>query len=769
MGTRVTVLVLSSVVVTCSSTSSQPEAGVDSTEEVEKQDDRCPEPRTQFLPQQDAPEHLLVVDTTQMDRADLLLLTSLQGNVNRTKPRIYAINGPNDGQGLWLDDYERMYGITHEEAPPLLELVAQFGSEVNGVIVNDPDFFESISLATTLAGIHGALVVEPRHLEEPTIAALPVVEDLRGKWTDATAMYGWMLQELWPQANQQTIAAQSPETLDGWLGKGGADLRDYLIANRIFTFYRSPQGDEREMLETIMDAIPDDLPVLGYLSIDGAEEIAAQTVLNERNKWLIPTHNSQNLSVHSGVPADIESLSRLAANPRPGPPLSREDIESHLIVTAALTDYDNYQVPLESGRIFWDHPARGTVPLSWGIPGTALTLAPGMVEYYYQTRSPNDSFVLPTSLGYFTPSVYRNLDWIAAETTKTMCALGLDVMYPLDSINGLTAFSQVYRDSLVPFTKDFEMRGFFLNYFPTEERCCVTGPAEVPFCYTATGYGDQQGAIGRRIEEALALRREGEPSFLFLGLNGWRYGPEQVLREYEALDPAAAAHVKWVTQEQFFEAIRTTYQDSVQGCSAPQPLDSTCPATEVPCAADDDIERNLTGTSVVLDPLAGVFECPKGLGTILGALLPRGSIPPLLFGFQEQDGHELKVVGAFAVDGNPPWEQNLAQPSLSIPEPADFSCNPYVVLEVAQLVAEVSGFSFNINNLRITGKLDSAGNLSEGTLAGVIDPGPFKEQFGINPCDLGDRVCNRAGLIELMITGLTGQGSEVAVVEVTES
>lgn len=734
--------------------------------------DRCSEPPTQFLPQQGTPDHLLVVDTTQLDTGDGLLLLTLQGNVNRTKPRIYAINGPTDGQALWLDDYETMYGITHETAPPLMDLVAQFSEELAGVIIIDPDFYDSINLATTLAGIHGALVVFPKHLDQLTIAALPVIEDLRGKWDDAEAMYDWMMKELWPQTNQKTIAALRPKTMDGWLGDGGADLRDYLVANRIFTFYRSPVGDEKEMLASIMDAIPDNLPVLGYLSIDGAEEIAAQKILNERSKWLIPTDNTQNLSVHSGVPANIESLRDLAPNPAPEPALGLEEIESHLVLTAALSDYDNYQVPLHVGRHFWDQSTRGTLPLTWGIPGTALTLAPGMVEYFYSTRTPNDDFMLPTALGYFTPSLYEDLDWIAAETTKAMCELGLDVMYPLDSINGMAEFGDAYRKSLIPFTDEFDMQGFFLNYFANGEGCGITGPNRVPYCYTSTSYSDGEGAITKRIEEALASREEGKPSFLFLGLNGWHYHPDRVLAEYKALSVEDSAKIKWVTQEQFFKAIRLAYQDAEPDTPVDdddEPGIGPCPPPPMvctPCEQGDEIELTLPKTSVILDPLAGNFELPEGLGALLQMLLPSGSIPPLLFGYQEMTGDEIAVLGAFAVDANPPITQDMNVPTLGIPKPAEWSCNPYVGLELDYLKIEIEGFAIEIQNLQITGKLDADANITEGTLGGIIDPAPLAEALEFNPCDMGETICNDDGFIEVLITGLVGEGIDTPVVEV---
>lgn len=739
---------------------------------------RCTEEATPQLPRQGTPEHLLVADATALTPEDRLVLMTLQGNVNRNEPRIYVLNGTGtesgeqDGQGLWLDDYERRYGITSEPAPPLPELVETFADELDGVVVVDPDLADSTNLATTLAGLRNALAVHPQHLDDPVIADLPVIEDLRGRWSDADQMYDWMIEELWEETPQQAVAVLHPDTLDGWLGPQGGDMRDYLVANRILVVWGAPAGAEKARLERMMEALPDDLPVLGYPSADGAEELAGQTLLSERNKWLVPTHNTRNLSVHSGVPADVERLRELAAAAEPAPALTDDEIASKLIVTAAFSDYDNLRLPVDRGRLRWEEESRGQVPASWGMPGTALELAPGVVEHYYETRSPNDSFVLATSLGYITPALYPNLDAIAAETTRHMCELGLDAMWPLDHNGGLATFSDDYRASLVPFTEGFDMRGIFLNYYENGVGCAgVTGPSRVPFCYTASNWNGGDGEITRSIEQALAERQEGEPAFLFLGLNGWDVGPDRLVAELGALSPEDRAQVRWVTQAQFFDGMRHAFRDR----PADEPLVADATEDEsgscdeaayhhcVPCPADEAVEVAVPRT-IVADPLAGTVEQPAAMASLLGGLLPPGSIPPLLIELRPDADADLTALGGFGVTYEPPVTQDPAAPTFEAA--VDWSCNPYIDLTVERVQTATNGFDIVLEDVQLTGRLDADGNLVEGTIGGVLDPTPLAEQLGVDPCEMLAGLCGEDGGVELKITGLSGTAQSLPLTPV---
>src|SRR5215469_13194764 len=74
------------------------------------------------------------------------LFASLEGIINRTQPRI-ACAGPRDGEGevTWL----KIHRLPFQTADGF-DTLEKYKSEVNGLVVDDPDRPETLNLATTL-------------------------------------------------------------------------------------------------------------------------------------------------------------------------------------------------------------------------------------------------------------------------------------------------------------------------------------------------------------------------------------------------------------------------------------------------------------------------------------------------------------------------------------------------------------------------------------------------------------------------------------------
>lgn len=136
-----------------------------------------------------------------------LLLTTLQGIVNRKEPRIYVQQNEKDP---WLNDIKVPYRI-HENP---LDIVKAYAREVKGVIVYDPAVPDSINVATTLAGLKDAVVASPELAQELTTAPyrLRVVEDLQGKFKDRMEAYTWQYEHLWSRTTKRMLVGLSPNT-----------------------------------------------------------------------------------------------------------------------------------------------------------------------------------------------------------------------------------------------------------------------------------------------------------------------------------------------------------------------------------------------------------------------------------------------------------------------------------------------------------------------------------------------------------------------------
>jgi hypothetical protein len=150
------------------------------------------------LPRFPQPLHLDVVDITSASGADQALLTTLQGIVNRRRPRIWTSLATDGTDKTWLDTLR----IPRSNIADPLSLVDRYRHEISGAIVYDIDMPDSVNVATTLAGLRGAVIADA---DQAKSLGLRVVEDLRGKFSDTIEAYTWQLENLWPLCNHSML------------------------------------------------------------------------------------------------------------------------------------------------------------------------------------------------------------------------------------------------------------------------------------------------------------------------------------------------------------------------------------------------------------------------------------------------------------------------------------------------------------------------------------------------------------------------------------
>ncbi|MEK3888273.1 GxGYxYP domain-containing protein [Bacillus sp. FSL K6-3431] len=166
-------------------------------------------PKSQALPSFAKAKHLDVVDIRKNTGDEKLLFTTLQGNVNREKPRMYIIETDfEEGNDTWLNDLDVPY--TKIESP--WELLLKYKKEVSGIIIYDPKVEDSINVATTMAGLENAIVAGPEIAKKLTEAPynFTVIEDLRGRFTDGLDAYTWQFEHLWPETTHRMLIGLNP-------------------------------------------------------------------------------------------------------------------------------------------------------------------------------------------------------------------------------------------------------------------------------------------------------------------------------------------------------------------------------------------------------------------------------------------------------------------------------------------------------------------------------------------------------------------------------
>jgi hypothetical protein len=169
-------------------------------------------PAGQELPTFARPRRLHALFMASDTPADLqILITTLQGLVNRTRPQIYVVRGePSEGARTWLRDST----VPYKEYTDPWKLLRVFAGRASGVVVYDPQVVETINVATTLAGLRDGVVASP---ELATTLAKPpyrmrVLEDFRGRFSSNLEATRWQLTHLFPMTNHRVVLGVNPGT-----------------------------------------------------------------------------------------------------------------------------------------------------------------------------------------------------------------------------------------------------------------------------------------------------------------------------------------------------------------------------------------------------------------------------------------------------------------------------------------------------------------------------------------------------------------------------
>jgi hypothetical protein len=388
-----------------------------------------------------------------------MALACLQGIVNReSKSKVYVNSGGGNDkwlktmqeEGRWLENaaFEKLSGFD-----ALLEL---FSSYVKAIVIWDTNVAATVNVATTVAGVEDGLVMSG-DMYDKYKNKLPGVEvnDLRGKFTGERTgsakndAYRWAIEEYLEKGLCSTDLLC--HYMDSWNANGpsgrrdGGDdayvaVRDWAVYNRAFVIDLSPWNDEAPfddpnqkvgtdyrtftmVLQYLMDETRDSKPYEMSGFFDFAKY--SRTGVNTTSKhdtvpaeweyvWVISAYNgyhntciewSWNESFHS----QYDGVKQLDSN-RPEEMLDLEENTTYLCFFMA--DYDSTYPLYRFLQDHWADPRRGELPLAWGINPNLLDTYPDIIEYYYETATPNDYFTSDASAaGYFNPSRVPDETW----------------------------------------------------------------------------------------------------------------------------------------------------------------------------------------------------------------------------------------------------------------------------------------------------------------------------------------------------------------------
>jgi hypothetical protein len=362
------------------------------------------------------------VGSIQLGKSDeMVLFTTLKGLVNKTQPRIYTYDDNvrnEDGKDKWLNDL----GMGHVDVADNWSLLTKYASEINGIVVYDDALPDTVNLATTIAAQSGAIVAPPSLVSKLTSAPynLPILDDLRGDFSTKLEVYQYLHDHYWSSLSHNLIIGLSP-------GIKGA-LRDYATATGAAVIWLNPSvPEEKTLLQSFFSDMPAGNGVyMGWwpdeaIGVQAASEYGISTIASD---W------SSNLTVFGGASREV--------NVKPVP--DKPPLQNKIYVSLILSDGDNLQYMEHRFKKIWDSPNRGTVPLGWTVSPAMLDAMPGVLNYLYETATPNDALIAgPSGFGYTYPNAWANqtyLDKFVSISDDYMNRAGLKVATIWNTITG---------------------------------------------------------------------------------------------------------------------------------------------------------------------------------------------------------------------------------------------------------------------------------------------------------------------------------------------
>ncbi len=339
-------------------------------------------PANQLLPTFSAPAPVVdCIDLTSLTGDEADLFTSLQGILNRTQPRIACVhNADGEGKMTWLDLHNIPYVVTNGYG-----VIQKYRTNFTGLVVTDPNLLDTLNLATTIAGVSNQLICAPGLLNTLTNAPynLPVIEDLRGRFTDKYQVYNYLYSNYWSQCTHRLIGGLGPD-LHG-------SFRDYFVATKTACVWLDPATlnftDKALLAKFVADSPANKSVYIGWWPSEA-------NGLNWITSYGIPVLASdflRNSSLFGGVTHAVN-----VPEIPPAPPL-----QNKVYVSLLLSDGDNIQYMQHVMKMWWGNSARGKLPIGWTCSPLAADMDPVMMNYYWSTATTNDCLISgPSGAGY---------------------------------------------------------------------------------------------------------------------------------------------------------------------------------------------------------------------------------------------------------------------------------------------------------------------------------------------------------------------------------
>ena len=460
--------------------------------------------------------HLVTADMENASGTDMLAAVTLEGAYNQLQrpDRIYLVQRASDqawlASGALRGEPQTQLATSGSGPEAALDaLLASYGPAIRGAIITNPSDPDTVNLATTMAGIDGAMVADPSQVPLLQQCGIPVLYSFADQaFASSVAAYQWGVDNLLPHTTSKDLVMLRP-------GVSGS-VRDYAVASRSFVFFLTSSNSSQEpLMNQIISSRAPNTPILGYIANEGPDVAD----LSSLGHFLNASDFLDNESDWSAM------LSPPTLHQPPPQPVRADPHTAY--VSFLVSDGDNAQYVQNRMFSLWHQPDLGTVPEGWTMAPGMVDFAPAMIEWYYQHRPASSEFVAgPSGVGYATAQTGANLDTFAQLSGAFMRR---DSMSTADYWGTPGALPEYAAQSAVPSIS----YGGPLAY-TQQGATAITGQT--------SGYTDPANAVLDTLEQDVVMEMaSGQPVFLQPLVDAWNLGPQDVLAIAQALTRWASA------------------------------------------------------------------------------------------------------------------------------------------------------------------------------------------------------------------------------------
>jgi hypothetical protein len=414
------------------------------------------------------------------------LLISLQGLANKHGANIYLVYPDihqHAGTKQILEYYRKRHSIRTTDMKSVEEVVQKYRSSLKACVIWDTEVLASLMVSYTVAGLEEALVVTEEHLPLMKKLGLKPVADFRRKFrgkTDAE-IFQWAYHEYWSRCSRDYLVYLG-EHCRGL--KNGPGMRpavaDFAIVHRAFCSDLSARpgaGAEYALADRIMSEMRPSAYVYGWHSYCKDKEEEHITMLSRHALIMAEGLASlPNMSFHGKVPvsSDFHFKQKGTFNPDP-------KVEDKVYLTLIESD--------GLGIGSWNRPGRGEIPYGWEANEEYFEVAPALLQYYYESATPNDHFIGSLSgPGYFYPKYFPpdKLPGVLRREDTLMRRMDLHVFGIMDFSEGDHAVGNADLTASVVDAYYENLRaadGFFNGYGPANTYDCREGRPLISYNY----------------------------------------------------------------------------------------------------------------------------------------------------------------------------------------------------------------------------------------------------------------------------------------------